>query len=251
MIKEYVIKYAEQERTHWWFKARREILKSLISSVSLPTQAKILEVGAGTGMNMNYLYPEDATVIGVEPDKNMIQGFKCNERRKIIISAAENLPLEIKDNAFDMITMFDVLEHIKHDEGMLSKLHSKLKAGGHLFVSVPAYQWMWSDHDVVNLHYRRYGLKELKSKLTNNGFKIIRASFFNSILFPFIAFVRVSVNASRMFSTKKNKARKSSLEYNCEILNSAFYHIFRQEEKLLKQVNLPFGGSIFLLATKE
>ena len=242
----YALQYASYEQEHWWFKARRAILQDRIRALHLPPKANILEIGVGPGENLYSLYPEDAQLTGIEPDPMLLKTAQARGSVPIYEAYAEELPAELLDNSFDAITMFDILEHTKDDSLVLERVKQKLKPGGLLVMSVPALMLLWGQQDVVNLHYRRYTRKNLVDTVRKAGFKMERATYFNSILFPPIAAVRI---ANRMFSAPTDSS-KSDFSYSLGIVDEVLYSIFHSEKWLLRAMDLPIGVSLFCVAKK-
>jgi len=248
MKPKYAKKYDSFEQEHWWFRVRRIILKGLLDQwVSWRSGMRVVEIGTGPGENLYSLYPDGISLVGVEPDPD--NAALANSRGEVPVCAGtiERMPEEVTRNPQDLICMFDVLEHIEDDEGALDILHGLLDSNGCLALSVPAYQWMWGQQDIVNMHCRRYTQKDLCGKLERHGFTIVHATYFNSILFPPIALFRLF---ARVFS-KRDKPVRSDFEYSAGLLNHLLYGLFRIEWPLLKYIRFPFGGSCFVLAQKS
>ncbi len=247
MKPKYATDYDTFEQHHWWFRIRRIILKGLLDRyVSWRPGMPVVEIGTGPGENLYSLYPDDIALTGVEPDQD--NAALANSRGEIPVYAGtiEQMPQEVTRIPQDLICMFDVLEHIEEDEQALDILHGLLGAHGLLALSVPAYQWMWGQQDVVNMHCRRYTQKELCQKLRRHGFTIVHATYFNTILFPPVAVFRLLAKLPPW----KNKPARSDFEYSAGPLNRLLYGLFRMEWPLLKYVRFPFGGSCFVLAKK-
>ena len=247
MKPEYVLQYDSFERHHWWFRVRRIILKGLLDHhVGWRPGMNVLEIGTGPGENLYALYPPEVALVGMEPDPTNARLAAARGPVPVQEGTIEQLPPEVSATPQDLICLFDVIEHIEDDEAALDTLWRLLAQDGLLALSVPAYRWMWGQQDVVNLHYRRYTRKELCRKLQRHGFTVVRASYFNGILFPFIAVFRLLAKLPPL----KNRPARSDFEYSAGPLNRLLYGLFRLEWPLLKHVNLPFGGSCFVLARK-
>lgn len=238
------IEMAETEERHWWFCARRQILERILTSLALPANAKILEIGSGTGGNLAMLQ-RFGKVSALEMDdtaRAMAQqklGLGCDIR-------AGHCPDAIPFGAeqFDLICLFDVLEHIPDDVGTLAKLPGLLKSGGKVVITVPAYPWLWGAHDEYLHHQRRYRAKEFRQKLTRAGFKIQKFSYFNTLLFPLAALVRLKERLSG-----SNKAVGGALPNM--LVNSTLKSVFASERFFLKHTNLPFGVSLLAVASHQ
>ncbi|MGV3755635.1 MAG: class I SAM-dependent methyltransferase [Verrucomicrobiota bacterium] len=247
MERAYAEQYANYEEQHWWFRARRVILRRLLAKeVAWRPGMKVFEIGCGPGLNLYSLYPQDCELYGMEPEAE--NAGIAGKRGKVPVSVGtvEAMPPELSAQQFDVITMFDVLEHIQDDASALRLVKERLVPGGCLVMTVPAYQWMWGQQDVVNLHYRRYTEGQLVMRLREAGFEVQRATYFNSLLFPPIAAVRL---LARLF-VSKDKPAKSDFEYSTGGLNGVLYQIFAAEAGWLEKFSFPCGVSVFAVARK-
>jgi len=237
--------YYEQERKHWWFKVRANILINQIKKLGLKSNSKILNVGACT-YKTSELLEAFGKVISVEFDEDCCAFVKQKLGKEMIQASATALPFA--DNSFDLICAFDVIEHIENDALAIQEIKRVTKENGFVFLSVPAYQFLWSYHDVVNHHFRRYTLKNLLSLVAPPKNKIIKKTYFNSILFAPILILRLLSK----FKSNKVEAEKSNLEVfdNNKLINRIFYKLFSIEVSLLNKMNFPFGVSIMLLYRK-
>ena len=157
----YASEYPDFEKHHWWFRARRHILRERLGALSLPPNPTILEIGVGPGENLYTLYPDGAALVGVEPDPELAAIARKRGEVPIHEATVEDLPESLQDSSFDLVTLFDLLEHTKDDLLVLECVRQKLVMGGYLVISVPAFMFLWGQQDVVNLHYRRYSRKEV------------------------------------------------------------------------------------------
>ncbi len=146
---------------------------------------------------------------------------------------------------FDVIGIFDVLEHVEEDNEALKVLYGLLKPGGYIVLTVPAYQFLWSAHDVASQHKRRYTRQALKEKLEGLGLKVSYISYFNFFLFPAVAFVRF---AKRLRYGRDNYT--SDLKTTNKVLNRLLYGIFAAESLLMPKISFPFGVSIICVIRK-
>jgi len=227
---------AETEARHWWFSGRRAILATIIGNLDLPQNAKILEVCCGTGGNLEML-AEFGEVSALEMDENArsIAAQKTNNRYDI---RAGHCPDKIPfaEQRFDLICMFDVLEHIEHDTETLVALKQLLTPNGRLLLTVPAYQWLYGAHDEFLHHKRRYTAAQLYKKIVVTGLQPVKISYFNTILFPLAVMVRLK---DKLFG---KPATGTSVPP--ALINKFFMTLFGAERFLLKHFNLPFGVSL-------
>jgi len=231
---------AELDQRHWWYRARREVIAALIRRVAPPPPgARILEVGCGTGHNLAML-GEFGKVDALELDE---EARTLAEQR--LGRAVHNAPLPelsgIDDAAYDLIGAFDVIEHIDDDSAALRSIAGKLKPGGKLVMTVPAHQWMWSAHDVVNHHKRRYSKRALRRLIGGSPLKLDAIGYFNSLLFP--------VAVAERSASKLRGKEGADLRLPPKALNLALERTFAAERHLIGRVPLPPGLSLFAVAS--
>lgn len=228
---------AATEASHWWFAGRRAILTSILSDLQLPKNAQILEIGAGTGGNLDML-AQFGQVYAIEMDSaaREIATAKTGGRFDIQAGSCPH-DLPFTGRKFDLICLFDVLEHIEQDTETLTVLKRQLAPGGRLLLTVPAYQWMWSSHDVFLHHKRRYSAAELQEKACSSGLKTDRISYFNTLLFP------LAVSA-RLVDRLSGATSASGTTIPPRPANRALRQLFAAERFLLRIGNLPFGVSL-------
>jgi SAM-dependent methyltransferase len=234
-------KTAASENIHWWFIGRRVIVERILNQLCLPKNAKVLEFGCGTGGNLALL-AKFGKVYGVEPDDTAIEYAR---KRGIGTILPGSLPDEIPftGQLFDLIVMTDVLEHVGEDPIALERLYPRLKFGGYILITVPAFRSLWSQHDDLHHHKRRYTMEGLRTILSNAGYNIVKASYINCIMFPAIAGVRLMQRFLRMTDTDDLKMYPS-------FINRMLAGLFAGESHLLKFVSLPFGLSLLYVGRK-
>jgi len=243
----------QSENANFWFRVRNLIIGNAIKKY-LPRRSKIIEVGCGTGFVSSYLkklgYDIDCADLS-------IHGLNYCKKRDAGNSYYQfNLYDALFYEHYDGACAFDVIEHINDDQLVLQNMNKALKAGGFIFITVPANKKLWSEIDAFSKHKRRYNRAELKDKIENAGFKIIRISYFMTFLFPFIYVSRFRfLRHSRVRKDETEIIReKASNRLNLNpILNTIFFYIFRLETYLLKlnHINLPFGSSLLCVAQKK
>ena len=226
---------AALDNRHWWFTARRRILDGLIERIARPpANARILELGCGTGHNLAML----ARFGSVEASElDPIARDLASERlgRPVLEAALPDLSMFARDS-FDLIALLDVLEHVEDDKASLAAIFERLKPGGALLLTVPANPWMWSAHDVAHHHHRRYRKREIAALGRGAGFTIELLSPFNSILFPPIAAVR--------FLNRLRGDRNSDDAMPGDMVNRTLDRLFGLERSLIGRVPMPFGVSL-------
>lgn len=204
---------------------------------------RLLDVGCGTGTMLIHLKRYGCTY-GVDMDHEAV-GF-CKERdlHTVAQATAENLPFE--DGAFDLVTFLDVLEHIPDQDSALAEARRIIRPGGFLMVAVPAYRFLWGAQDEVSQHQRRYTARQLKERITAAGLEVRRLTYFNTVLFPPIA-------AIRLFRRAVPQARSTDSDFNFPApgpLNAVLGAVFGSESAIVARANMPFGVSILCLAEK-
>jgi SAM-dependent methyltransferase len=231
------------ENVHWWFSARKEIILSVIrNQLRLPAQAQILDAGCGTGVNLEIL-SRLGIVTGMETDPTALQMAEWKHVGKVVKgSLPDKIPFP--ENSFDLVTLLDVLEHLEQDVESLTALRKLLKPTGCLLITVPAFPFLWSSHDELNHHKRRYLLPELAEKIQNAGLSLMYISYFNTLLFPLVAVMRwlkIKVGCGE---------GANDLWLPPKIVNTLMRKIFASEKYCIGKKVFPFGVSIIACAQK-
>jgi SAM-dependent methyltransferase len=250
MEKQYYKEYYFLERQHWWFKERIEILENLLIKKikkDFPKPYKILNTGVATGATSEML-EKFGEVISLEFDKDCCDFLISNLNIKAINASITDMPFP--DESFDLVCAFDVIEHVEDDHAALREIKRVLKPDGVLFVTVPAFNYLWSQHDVVNHHFRRYTMTSMAALIKEGGLKSVFRSYFNFFLFPPIFAIR-TLSKLLPHSPKKDTAG-SDFDFlkGRPAVNNIFYRIFKIEKRLLPKIRLPFGVSLIFIAKK-
>lgn len=233
---------AELDDRHWWYKARRKIIADLIRrECNVPPGAQILELGCGTGHNLAML-SDFGHVEGLELDDEARALSEKRLGRKVMSSPLPELA-DVQDRHYDLIGAFDVIEHIEDDSAALASVATKLKPTGKFIMTVPAHQWMWSAHDVVNHHKRRYSRGSLKRLIEGSPLKLDRVGYFNSLLFPLAVAERAA--------SKLRRKEDADVKLPSAPLNAALEKIFETERYLVGRLPLPPGLSLFAVASAK
>lgn len=233
------------EADHWWFAARREIVLNLIERY-IPAKSgnAILDVGCGAGMMIEYL-KSFGHVRGLDFSEEAVRYGNLRMGNDTVIqlgNLSEDVPFE--NESYSLITLLDVIEHIDDELNALKTVCRLLRQEGLLVCTVPAYQFLWSGHDVLNHHKRRYTRKELKKIIIASGFEIEKISYFNSFLAPFVLLSRF------ISSSQKRMEPKSDFKIYPQGLNTLLKKIFLTEKYLLPYISFPFGISLICVARK-
>lgn len=225
---------------HWWFRGKRRILQKIIEKrVFSGEPCDILEVGCGTGSNLPMLVPF-GNVTALELDDYAREHIVS----RLGVSVAKGwLPdgMEaVQGRRFDLVCLFDVLEHIERDEEALAVLRDYVRPEGKLLLTVPAYQWMFGAHDRMLGHYRRYTRGKLRDLCVQQGYQVLYSGYINSLLFPLMA-------AARVFDRFRRSGGATGTNVPPLGINSLLYAFFSMEAFWVPQISVPFGGSVVLL----
>lgn len=236
------VAYAEmyqQEDVHWWFRGRRSVIWALLRHAQLPPNPRLLDAGCGTGRNL-VEFGALGTASGVDPSPDAVAFCRLRGLRDVRQAGIESLPFD--SGHFDLLLACDVLEHVVDDVGALGELRRVAAAGATLLITVPAYGWMWTEHDVQLHHLRRYTLPKLRSRVLDAGWCPLRATYFNSIMLPLVAPARL---ASRWSPRRRGH---TDLDRTPALLNTALEMPLRLEAAIIRQGGrLPAGVSVGML----
>jgi 2-polyprenyl-3-methyl-5-hydroxy-6-metoxy-1,4-benzoquinol methylase len=239
--------YFQIEDVHWWFRGRRQILRTLLRPY-LPRPVRILDIGSGGGAVAQALV-EFGLVTACDVEVRCATEVSRRPGMTFAHGRAEALPFA--DGSFDLVTALDVLEHVEDDARVLSEMGRVAGPHGAVAVTVPAYEWMWGRQDDISGHRRRYRQQLLRQRLEGAGFRIERLTGFNTILFPAVAAVRLLRRAESNRHTPQAEALKSDFSMTRPgRLNDALAAIFSAERVPLRFINLPFGVSLFAFARR-
>jgi SAM-dependent methyltransferase len=233
--------FAEIEWTHWWFVGRREILRDTLRRWLVagpgPHHHRILDVGCGAGAMLGVL-SEFGTVSGMDTSEDAIRySRELFPTLSLEVGAIpEALP---PPGSVDVITAFDVIEHIDNDVGALKELAVCVAPGGLVFLTVPAYMWLWGPHDDLNHHRRRYTRRRLLAAIASSGLKVESTTYFNSLLLPVVAAVRIG---HRMLG--KDQTPRSDFAMPGPAANRMLTRLLSSERLILRRARIPFGVSL-------
>jgi len=202
MDRDYELQTHQAEDRHWWYRGRRKVLERVVEDLRLPARARILDAGCGSGRNMVEL-ARHGTVTGVELADASVSLARERGAGEVIAGSVLEMPFEA--DSFDLAASLDVIEHLEDDLAALRELRRVVAPGGSLLVTVPAYQWLWSGHDEINHHFRRYTRRSLQRAGEEAGWQQARTTYFNSLLLPAAILLRVLDRFSR-------KTTESSLD---------------------------------------
>ena len=231
---------ADAQQAHWWFRGRRAVLKQLIENAGIAPQPEILELGCGTGSNLPMLSAY-GRVTAVELDDFAREYARATTGIDVHPGALPE-PLPAFSQPFDLIGMFDVLEHIEAHGPALERVRDLLAPNGRLLVTVPAYQWLYGAHDRLHHHHRRYTAQSLRTLAEGAGLKVLRVGYFNTLLFPLAVLVRLASAIAPGDSAPGVRTPPA-------VINRLLFSTFALEAKVVGRALFPFGTSVAALLT--
>lgn len=252
----YVATHLEEDQRHWWCLGRQAVLRSVLRATLPPGRLRLAEIGCGGGT----LLPaaaEFGEVVGVEASREFLEAARRRGFSVLPGSLPDRLPLAA--DSCDAVLLFDVLEHIEDDRTALRAVKEILKPGGFLVCTVPAYQWLWSSHDEVLGHRRRYTARGLGRVAQEAGLRPLRATYFNTLLALPVVGVRLlrrcRIDARGVAAGRGSPARVPArpghdLTRPAPLLNALLTRVFSLEGALLRWTNFPFGISVLLVARR-
>ncbi len=247
MDQDFFAEYAVIEDTHWWFRGRRKIFERVLAPMAARDEPmRILDIGFGTGAMLTFLARYGA-VIGMDMSAEAIRFARTRCDRPMLLGDITKVPLA--DGTLDLVTAFDIVEHVDDEQGALAELARVCKPGGHVLLTVPAFQLLWGNQDVVSHHKRRYRLGQLQRSVEGVGLRIVTLSYFNSLLFPIVAAVRVA----RRLRGESHDGEMPKSDFTMTkpgLVNDTLTHVFGAEGRLLTRWRLPVGVSLLCLAER-
>lgn len=233
----------EVEDRHWWFRGRRGIVTQTLADLGLPGKAQILDAGCGTGGNLELL-SAFGTTTGMEADDEALT-FASERGAAAVMKGHLPDGMPAFGRQFDLVVLLDVLEHIDRDRESLAALRTVMKPGAHVVITVPAFSFLWSKHDEIHHHKRRYVKPSLRSVIEGAGLKTIRMTYFNTVLFPLIAAVRLK---ERYLPPQD---AMGELSVPGAAVNGMLESVLRFEGSVLRRMGLPFGVSLLAIARND
>ena len=243
--------YVRIEDTHWWFRGRRKIIATVLRPYLRPP-ARIIDVGSGGGAVAQALM-EFGSVTACDIDVRCAASVARRPGMSFAYGTAEAIPFA--DGSFDLVTAFDVLEHLDDDVRALREMARVVRPGGLIALTVPAYSWMWGRQDEISHHRRRYTRRALRQAITAAGLKPRRLTGFNTILFPGIAAIRIGRRVAERLAGGRQKPDPAGLPSDFSMtkpgpLNDLLATTFSAEAAALGVVDLPIGVSFLAIAER-
>lgn len=223
---------------YWWYQARSRLLEEALGSY-VPAGGRVLDVGSADGPSAAWLRERAAATVALDVDPRGLAGDGV---------CGSGTAMPFADDSFDAVAAFDVVEHCEPESAALGEMRRVLRPGGVLVLSVPAYQWAWTDHDVANGHHRRYTRDRIVDAVTAAGFTVDRATYAFASVFPMFV-------AERMARRIRDRGPRHSVDV-VEVpsiprpLHHALVGLCRLDERILRSRDLPFGSSVFLAARR-
>jgi len=237
----------EMEQRHFWHVGRREIICVLLKQIYHEdvSDVAMIEIGCGNGSVLQFLANKGMNIEGADLFLEALQF--CRKRTGVPLYQLNALNTPFADEQYDVVGLFDVIEHIDDDEAVLREMYRICKPGGRIILTVPANKRLWSYFDVMSHHKRRYGKKELYQKLQCAGFVIEKISFYVFFLLPVLFFYRLL--SLRRPPGEMDLSSRAEVQ-TIPLINEIFLSALRLERLLIKRLNLPLGTSLVAIARK-
>lgn len=242
--------YYRHENSHWWFRWRFDLITKLVSSLKQNDSFRILDAGCGTGQMTKHL-AAIGDAFGLDSAAEAVTFAQSRGVGRLVRGSITAPPFA--DGSFDCVLALDVIEHVDDDMGILTSLFHVIKPGGHLIITVPAFDALWSEHDEINHHKRRYRAPQLRLLIQEAGFDIERVTYCNTVFYLPVLVTRKAKNAWRSLSRRRgqeNRPLQSDLGDYPGPVNDALYSLMRAETRLMDRFDMPFGVSILAVARR-
>jgi SAM-dependent methyltransferase len=230
------------DERHWWYRGRRRVLRAQLDRLPLAPGARLLDAGCGSGRTLDELV-RYGRVSGIDLSPQAVAAAQRRGHQDVRVGRVEQLPFA--DGTFDVVTCLDVIEHTPDDRASLAELRRVVRPGGLLLATVPAYQGLWSWHDEVNLHFRRYDSASLRAAAREAGWEVVGDTHFNSLLLAPAAAVRLA-------QRRRRRHAHSDLDLTPPRLNGLLELPLRLEARLVAAgTRLPAGLSLLAVLRRS
>ncbi len=235
----------EIEHEYWWYRGLRVLVEELLKRYAAREgSTKILDAGCGTGKNLQ-MFLERGDAWGVDIAREAIEFCRMRGIPKERALVASLLELPFPDQFFELAFSFDVICNIQDDVAAFAEIRRALKPNGLLIAQLPAYQWLWSTHDVAVGHKYRYAANDLREKISRAGFRVETLTYLNTALFPFIALLRFARRPAAV-----NGHAHSDLTPLPRVVNESLARVFSAEMRGALKRNMPYGISLLAIARR-
>lgn len=238
----------QMQQQHFWYVSRREILYTLLQQIYHKELLNIvmIEIGCGCGGVLQFLHSKGINVEGGDAFLEALQF--CAKYAKVPLYQLDAQRTPFADDQYDVVGLFDVIEHIADDQAALREMYRICKPGGRIILTVPAHKWLWSYGDRIRCHKRRYSKNELYCKLRQASFVVEQLSFFMLSLFlPLFLYRRLGDMRAQTAHTLSSLTETQTIP----LINEVLLSILRQEKRLIKHTALPMGTSLVAVARKH
>lgn len=249
MKSDFYEEYFHHENTHWWFRWRFDLIGDVVASLTNgKSDVKILDAGCGTGQ-MTKLLEGYGDAVGLDLAPEAINYARIRGVKNLVQGSITEPPFE--PGSFDLVVSLDVIEHVDNDMQILAGLRDIVRPGGHLVVTVPAFQVLWSEHDEINHHKRRYRVPQLRHLVQEAGFEVTRITYCNTTLYlPVLALRKGKSFLRKLRGANSTPNPESDLVFYPKFVNEALYQVMRLENRIMRGRDLPFGVSILVVAQR-
>jgi SAM-dependent methyltransferase len=225
---------------YWWYRVRSNLLRVVLEPF-VGSPQRVLDVGSADGPSVSWLRGHGRRTALDLDTRGLGPGDVC----------ASAMELPFRDDTFDVVSAFDVVEHCEPEIDVMSELARVLRPGGRLLISVPAYQWAWSDFDEQNGHHRRYTRPRAVASAEGVGLEVRRATYTFASTFPLFAAERLLRRLRHRLSGKSHEAADIvDLPHTSPLLERILVGLGALDARLLRGRDLPFGSSVVLVAVK-
>jgi SAM-dependent methyltransferase len=233
---------AQVEETHWWFVGRRRLISRLLEELGVSRDARVIDVGSGTGTNLRMLREIGfRDVTGLDASPVAIQF--CHEKKLGPVEQGDVCQLPFESERFELVLATDIIEHVDRDDLAVAEIHRVLRPGGMAIITVPAFASLFGLQDEVSQHKRRYRMEGLRSVIEKAGLRVERSFHFNYLLFAPIWLARQVIRVLRISLSSENQV-------NSPVLNWVLERLFRLDVRTAPTLRPPFGVSILAVARR-